>query len=155
LRHAAEAFPEIRLNPDIWLTPPRLVHRRLPVSKSDPLAETAGALAEGATEQATWAMRRTFFEEARDVARWEVQCGVGEQTGLDIAPIEALIHDGSAFAALASDYHDAVLMGVKGSPSFVLNDGRQKLYGNVGFRNIEANIQELLREPKPEQASLY
>ena len=44
-------------------------------------------------------------------------------------------------------------MRVQGSPTFVLNDGRQKLYGNVGFRIIEANIQELLREPKPDQAS--
>jgi hypothetical protein len=34
-----------------------------------------------------------------------------------------------------------------------LNDGRQKLYGNVGFRIIEANIQELLRAPVGDQAS--
>ena len=44
-------------------------------------------------------------------------------------------------------------MRLQGSPSFVLNDGRQKLYGNVGFRILEANIQELLRPPTPTQAS--
>ena len=44
-------------------------------------------------------------------------------------------------------------MHIEGSPSFVLNEGRQKLYGNVGFRIIEANIQELLQAPGGNQAS--
>ena len=58
-----------------------------------------------------------------------------------------------AFAALASDYQDANSMGVQGSPTFVLNDGRQKLYGDVGYKIIEANIQELIRDPHPDHAS--
>ena len=44
-------------------------------------------------------------------------------------------------------------MHIHGSPSFVLNDGRQTLYGNVGYRVLEANIQELLRAPSADQAS--
>ncbi len=44
-------------------------------------------------------------------------------------------------------------MGIQGSPTFVLNEGRQKLYGNVGYRIIDANIQEMLREPRTDQAS--
>lgn len=36
---------------------------------------------------------------------------------------------------------------VQGSPKFVLNEGRQKLNGNVGYAVIEANINELLRSP--------
>ena len=154
LRHAAEAFPEIDLNPDIW----RGVR---PVSSTGPhlflkaaeLAERAGAFPEGVAAKAAWAMRRAFFKDARDIAQWDVQCDVGEQAELRIAPIVALIEDGRAFAALACDYHEATVMGIQGSPSFVLNDGRQKLYGNVGFRIIDANIQELLREPQPDQAS--
>ena len=57
------------------------------------------------------------------------------------------------FARLAADYQDADKMRIEGSPTFVLNEGRQKLYGNVGFRVIEANIQELLRAPAGDQAS--
>jgi hypothetical protein len=34
-----------------------------------------------------------------------------------------------------------------------MNEGRQKLFGNVGYRIVEANIQELLREPNPDLAS--
>ena len=39
------------------------------------------------------------------------------------------------------------------SPTFILNEGRQKLYGNVGYRVIEANLQELLKSPDASQAS--
>ena len=35
---------------------------------------------------------------------------------------------------------------VQGSPTFVLNQGRQKLFGNVGYRVIAANIEELLHD---------
>jgi hypothetical protein len=31
-----------------------------------------------------------------------------------------------------------------------MNDGRQKLFGNVGYRLLEANVQELLRTPAGE-----
>jgi len=54
---------------------------------------------------------------------------------------------------LSRDYQDADKMRVEGSPGFVLNEGRQKLYGNVGFRLMEVNIQELLRTPRTDEAS--
>ena len=44
-------------------------------------------------------------------------------------------------------------MRIEGSPSFVLNEGRQKLYGNVGFHLMEASIQELFRTPHADEAS--
>jgi hypothetical protein len=46
-------------------------------------------------------------------------------------------------------------MHIEGRPSFVLNEGRQKLYGNVGLRIIEENIQELLRVADGDQASWW
>ena len=73
--------------------------------------------------------------------------------GVDIGAIERSIHSGSAFARLAADYQDADRMRIEGSPSFVLDEGRQKLYGNIGFRLLEANIQELLRAPRSDEAS--
>jgi predicted DsbA family dithiol-disulfide isomerase len=42
--------------------------------------------------------------------------------------------------------------GVQGSPTYVFNDGRQLLYGNVGYRIIEANVRELLSAPPAEGA---
>ena len=86
-------------------------------------------------------------------SRWDIQCEIAEALGADIGAIEKLIHSGGAFARLATDYQDADKMRIEGSPSFVLNEGRQKLYGNVGFRLIAANIQELFRAPGTDDAS--
>jgi predicted DsbA family dithiol-disulfide isomerase len=154
LRHAAGQFPEVQVNSDIWLTV-------RPASSTGPhlflraihLDEVAGGCAPQTFEKTVRGLRKAFFEEARDIALWEVQCAVGRNCSVNIARIEALIDNGAAFAALASDYQDAAAMGIQGSPSFVLNDGRQKLFGNVGFRILDANIQELLRTPETGQAS--
>ncbi|MDQ0463717.1 putative DsbA family dithiol-disulfide isomerase [Caulobacter ginsengisoli] len=154
IRHVAGQFPEAAISPDLWLTvrPASSTGPQL-FLKAIQLLEAEGGCAEGAFEAATWAFRRAFFAEGRDIGVWRIQGEIAHATGLDLAPVEALILDGRAFAALASDYADAVTMGIQGSPSFVLNEGRQKLYGNVGYRVLDANIRELLREPAQDQAS--
>jgi predicted DsbA family dithiol-disulfide isomerase len=108
---------------------------------------------ESVFDQVLWAFRCAFFRDCRNIASWDVQCEIAGAFGADIGAIERYIHDGSAFARLDADHHDADKMRIEGSPSFVLNEGRQKLYGNIGFRLIEANIQELLRAPQSEEAS--
>ena len=104
-------------------------------------------------ESAMWAFRRGFFEQGLDIADWRIQCDLAGPFGVDIDAVEGAIHNGAAFARLAADYQDAEKMHIEGSPTFVLNEGRQKLFGNVGFRIVEANIREVLREPNMDQAS--
>jgi predicted DsbA family dithiol-disulfide isomerase len=154
LREAVAAFPEMHLNPDIWLSV-------RPASSASPhvflkaaqLAEHGEDIEKGAADRLVQAMRRAFFMKALDISARDVQSAVAEEAGIPLAPIAALIADGRAFAALSSDYQDAEAMGIKGSPSFVMNEGRQKLYGNVGYKIIAANLEELLRVPNPDQAS--
>ena len=151
LRKVAQQFPHIEVHPEIWLK------TRSPTSASAHLFMTAVQLWQqefvregqsGSTtsifDQVMWAFRCGFFRDCRDIARWDVQCELAEALGVDIDAIEKSIHDGTAFAKLAADYQDADKMHIEGSPSFVLNEGRQKLYGDVGFRIIEANIQACL-----------
>jgi protein-disulfide isomerase-like protein with CxxC motif len=78
-------------------------------------------------DQVLWDFRCAFFRDCRDIARWDVQCEIGKAHDVDIVAIEQCIHDGDAFARLAADYQDADKMRIEGSPSFVLNEGRQKL----------------------------
>jgi predicted DsbA family dithiol-disulfide isomerase len=104
-------------------------------------------------DNAIRAMRSAFFEQNEDISQRRVQREVCAAVGVDVDRVAALIDSGDAHAALMADYADADTMKVSGSPTFLLNDGRQKLYGNVGYRVIEANIQELLREPASGQAS--
>ena len=60
---------------------------------------------------------------------------------------------GTAHADLEADHRDQRDLMIQGSPTFILNEGRQKLYGNVGYGVIEANINELLRSPTTGAAS--
>jgi len=154
LAESVAAFPEITVHADVW-------SKVRPLSSTGPhlflkaaqLAEAAGELEPGAFDRLTRAFRAAFFAQARDIGRHDVRLEVARDTGVPVGPIQAAIDSGAAFAALATDYQEAGAMGVQGSPSFVLNEGRQKLYGNVGYRIIEANILELLREPHPDHAS--
>jgi len=114
---------------------------------------TGGQSAANIFDQVMWSFRCAFFRDCRDISRWDVQCEIAEELGVNVNAIEECIHGGAAFARLAGDYQDADKMRIEGSPSFVLNEGRQKLYGNVGFHVMEANIQELLLTPRTDEAS--
>jgi len=159
LRQVAERFSHIEVHPEIWLKtrPLTSASTHLFMKAAQQLDRESGATggqsAASVFDRVMWAFRRAFFRDCRDISRWDIQCEIAEALGADIGAIEERIHSGIAFARLAADYQDAGKMRIEGSPSFVLNEGRQKLYGNVGFRLIEANIQELLRAPRTEEAS--
>ena len=154
LVEAAAAFPELAVNPAIWATvrpassmAPHLVLKAIQIGTLD------GDIAAGVCEAATLALRHAFFVDGRDISDRLVIDEVVAAAGADLAVVAKLMASGRAHAALSSDYKDADAMGVQGSPTFILNDGRQKLFGNVGYRIIDANIQELLRAPDTDQAS--
>jgi predicted DsbA family dithiol-disulfide isomerase len=159
LRQVAEQFPHIEVHQEIWLKtrPSTSASAHLFMKAVRQWAEESGVpkshSAPGIFDQMLWSFRCAFFRDCRDIARWDIQCEIAKALGADIKAIEQYIQSGTAFARLAADYQDADKMRIEGSPSFVLNEGRQKLYGNVGFHLIEANIQELLRAPRIEEAS--
>jgi predicted DsbA family dithiol-disulfide isomerase len=157
VRQAATKFPHIEVHPDLWL------NTRPATSMSAHLFLKAVQLGEGdlATrkrppgtfDRAMWAFRRAFFKECRDISNFEVQREIAAELGIDTGAIEKYIHSGAAFAAVAADYQEAERLRIEGSPSLVLNQGRQKLYGNIGFWLIEANVQSLMRTPASDDAS--
>ena len=160
LREVARRFPHIEVHPEVWLkTRPstsasahlflKAVQRLEQERERDQPPKSSMSL----FDKLSWSFRCGFFRDCRDIARWDVQCELADALGVDIEAVEKSIRAGTAFAMLAADYEDADRLRIEGSPSFILNDGRQKLYGDVGFRIIEANIQELLRAPGSDQAS--
>jgi predicted DsbA family dithiol-disulfide isomerase len=94
--------------------------------------------------------REAFFIDAQDISHFEILFALIEQSGLDSATVNKTILDGSAMAALMGNYQQAKELGLKGSPSYIINNGRQTLYGNVGYRVLLANIEELLKKPTSE-----
>lgn len=95
-------------------------------------------------------LRQAFFKEAVDISDLSNLYHLAGQQGLDNISIRQAINDGSAMAALMSDYQKARQLGIKGSPTYVIDGGRQTLYGNVGYRVLLANIEELRKRPADE-----
>lgn len=95
-------------------------------------------------------LREAFFVDALDIGSFDVLKALLNEYAIDLQAINTIINDGSAIAALMGDYQKSKQQGIKGSPSYVLDGGRQTLYGNVGYRVLYANIDELLKNPSDE-----
>jgi predicted DsbA family dithiol-disulfide isomerase len=105
-------------------------------------------------ESFMWNIRRAFFEFGQNIAEFTVLKQLVAELEIDWDQIFQLIENGEAYAGLFQDEELKRQYCVQGSPCFVLNEGRQVLYGNVGYRIVEANINELLeREGRLEGAS--
>lgn len=103
--------------------------------------------------RAAWALRRAFFASARDISDWHVHSEIADELGLNYEGVQEKIRSSEAVAQLAVDYNQSQAHGVEGSPTFIMNNGRQKLFGNVGYRLLEANVRELLRNSSESEAS--
>ena len=64
-----------------------------------------------------------------------------EKSNIDIESIRAVFCTGEAHALLESDLREKESLQLSGNPTFVLNEARQKLYGNVGYGVIERQHQ--------------
>ena len=146
VRNSASAFEDAGINPAIW------TEVRPHTSANAHLVLKAVQLAHDETTAIDMALkfRKAFFVEAIDIGRLDVLFGLVEENDLSVANIRNRIDDGTAMASLMHDYQKSRLQNIKGSPSFVLDGGRQILYGNVGYRVLLANIEELLKNPEDE-----
>lgn len=158
LQSIAKDWPHITISPDIWtsVVPESSISAHLYLkaiqlltsedqSGREPIQGTAREAK--AWENATWMFRKAFFADARDISSRQVQDEIAHSLGLSTQDIHSFIDNGKAYAALESDRLAAEEYKVPGSPTLVLNEGRQLLYGNVGYRIIEANVRELLTNP--------
>jgi predicted DsbA family dithiol-disulfide isomerase len=136
----AEAAPRSSLGAHIFLAAVRRLERD----------ET---VADGSFRRACWSFRDAFFAGGRDIGLRAVQYEVAEELELPIETIEGCLATSGAHAELAADFDQAKKLDVHVSPTMVLNDGRQLLAGNVGYRVIAANVRELLRSPRVDDAS--
>ena len=109
-------------------------------------------LGESCSIQFAEAIRHAFFIDGLDVSQIGILNQVIEKTFCDdhnietiITELKQLFDNGQALAALMQDYQKAKAEGIKGSPYYTLNNGRQNLYGNVGYRVLNANIEELTK----------
>lgn len=98
-------------------------------------------------EEAIWRTRHAFFSEARDVSATSALYDVLESAAVPVAAVEKKMVSGQAMAEVLGDIELCGRLKIEGSPTYYLNQGRQKLYGNVGYRLVSANLRELLEQP--------
>lgn len=143
---SATPFDEVETHPGLWLD----VRPRSSMQSHLVLKAIELQAGKDVAQAAALCFRQAFFQEAQDVSDMRTLLQLAEASGIDCAAVEAALRDGSAMAALSGDQRSATELGVKGSPTWVLNQGRQVLYGNVGYRILSANIEELLKHPGSE-----
>lgn len=94
--------------------------------------------------------QKCFFVDNIDIGLMPVLLDIARDQGFDIKNIQALIESGEAGAVLMNDYQKSKDLQIKGSPTYIMNNGRQVLFGNVGYRILRANIKEILSNPEHE-----
>ena len=157
VQDVASGFDGITINKDVW-------SQTRPLSSASPhlFLKAVELIAESDDEsdyrfrlpvRAASALRSAFFESAEDISDWSIQREISEQIGLDFSDICKRIETGEAMAKLATDYEVGQKAGVKGSPTYILNNGRQILFGNISYAILEANVAEVLREQNELNAS--
>ncbi len=136
------AFPEVPVHADVW-------HSVRPASSANPhlvVKGTALTHDQAKADALCSQLRRAFFVKAVDIGKRDTLDAEMQQVGIDPGAVARSIEDGSAVAALMGDYQRAHELELKGSPSFIMNQGRQVLFGNVGYRILSANVAELLTD---------
>ncbi len=144
--HAVEPYETAPVHADLWRkvrpvssAPAHLVLKAVTLLSGDKSAERLGV-----------AMREALFRDGRDISQHQELMAIVSEQGGEPENIQLLLDDGRAMAALMDDYQTSKQLNLQGSPSWIMNDGRQILYGNVGYRVLSANVEELLRHAQDE-----
>jgi len=158
IKSVCSQFPHVKIHSNIWKinipTTSANVHlffKAIQLLEADQIISCdAQNCYHGKTlfEEVLWRTRIAFFEQAIDISKQSAQLKIAEELNLPINKIEIFLQNGQAMAALCRDIELKDLYKVEGSPSYILNEGRQKLYGNVGYKIIEANVVEILEKPQ-------
>ncbi len=158
-----QQWDHVELHPEVWLNDPpstslkahlylvalRKLQECGQISR-EPHAEFSNR---SYIEEAVWRLRCAFFQHARNIARDEVLDEIFTELGIPLAEVHAMIASGDAYACLHLDNEAKHSNNIPGSPTMIFNAGRQRLYGNVGYRILETNIRECLTNERVGDAS--
>ena len=148
VKAVVDRFEHVEIHPEIWI-------RNRPSSSLSChqfLAAVKNTNGANAAATCAWELRLAFFARAEDVSARKVQLAIAEHCGLPRLGIEDEIDSGKALALVARDGRLAGEQNINVSPTLMFDGGRQTLKGNVGYKVIEANVQELIAKGEAEQS---
>ena len=126
-----------------------LTMRRAPLTPNTRLAFEASEFAKdkGLFEPFHDACYRAFWEEGANVGKLSVLQGLGEQVGLDAQEMKERLDSGHYAAQAKTQYEEALSIGVKGIPSFIM--GRYFFSGAQPYELFK-NVAELVQKEAAE-----
>lgn len=136
VKSSASCEPGAVINPKIW-------HEVQPTTSTNAhLMLKAIELAYHAEKSSEMAavIRRAFYVDALDISQLPILMQLVSEQGLETTLIQNLMENGKAIAALMTDYQYAKQQSLKGSPTYIIDNGRQVLFGNVSDKVLHANI---------------
>lgn len=145
-------WPHVDVDPNVWRAnvPASSAHAHIFVKAAQLAVSTSTT--DPTCGKFIWQLRKSFFAEGKNISKSGVLRALASEQGLPLADIDQKLASGEATAALFEDLSSARNLHVPGSPAFILNGGRQVLYGNVGYKTLEANVAELCTEhPYPHE----
>ena len=143
---SAAPYPDAQINPNTW-------HKVRPTTSANAhLVLKAIELSYGKEKSIELALfiRQAFYIDGQDISQLPLLFLLLERAGIALEPVNKALNDGSAMALLMAEYQQARALSLKGSPSYIIDNGRQVLYGNVGYRVLLTNIEEHLKQPAAE-----
>ncbi|MDO6444457.1 DsbA family protein [Colwellia sp. 1_MG-2023] len=136
VRNSASCEPNAVINPKIWheVQPTTSTNAHL-ILKAIELAYHADKSKEIAA-----IIRKAFYVKACDISQLSVLMQLVSEHGLDSTLVQNFLENGQAIAALMTDYQSAKQQSLKGSPTYIIDNGRQVLFGNISDKVLHANI---------------
>ncbi len=145
-REIAERFGHDDVSGEVWRRDPPASSWQAGVAlEAVAQLERREEIAPGSFATYQWRMRQRFFVDNCNTARRAVQLELAEQLELPRAAIETQLDDGSALALLWEANAERERLFIEGSPSYVFDGGRTKLYGNFSQEILDATVETLTR----------
>ena len=120
----------------------RLVFRHFPIASAHPLAETLANASLCAHDQGYfWPLHDRLYQE-QDSLSYEKLIALSRSVGINIDRLERCMNSGQFADALRQDFADAVALGSRGTPTWVVNG--QKIEGALPYEAWKRIIDALL-----------
>ncbi len=149
-RRAARELGHPEVSGACWKSMPATSWAPSAAVKAVDMLEREHAAPAGSTRALLRDIRAAFFVDNRNIAHRSVALEVAESHSLERGSIEQKLDDGSALAAVWEDHEAREQLKIQGSPTYLFDGGRARLYGNFSYGILHSTIEELLRGIKPD-----
>jgi len=144
-----EHRPDESVSGQVWIDdPPASSWSAALAIKAVQLLQDDGRVEVGSGLRYLTAVRHRFFVDNVNLARRDAQLALAEAQGIPVDEMVARLDDGRAMAALYEDHEDRIAGNIVGSPTYLFEGGRTRIYGNFKEEVLDATVRAYLEGQK-------